>query len=55
MDIIKQLQKELKEKIIELNNIRQNDEVLEFYIINLVERLRNENKKKYKLNMIYNN
>jgi hypothetical protein len=57
MEIIKQLQKELKIKIKEVEETKNNKdfEVLEFEIINLFKRLLKENKDKYKLNMIYNN
>jgi hypothetical protein len=57
MEIIKQLQKELKIKIKEVEQTKNNKdfEVLEFEIINLFKRLLKENKDKYKLNMIYNN
>jgi len=57
MEKIKQLQKELKSKIKEVEQTKNNKdfEVLEFEIINLFKRLLKENKDKYKLNMIYNN
>jgi len=57
MEIIKQLQKELKSKIKEVEQTKNNKdfEVLEFEIINLFKRLLKENKDRYKLNMIYNN
>ena len=57
MEIIKQLQKELKLKIKEVEETKNNKdfEVLEFEIINLFKRLLKENKDRYKLNMIYNN
>jgi len=57
MEIIKQLQKELKLKIKQVEQTKNNKdfEVLEFEIINLFKRLLKENKDKYKLNMIYNN
>jgi len=57
MEKIKQLQKELKSKIKEVEQTKNNKdfEVLEFEIINLFKRLLKENKDRYKLNMIYNN
>jgi len=57
MEIIKQLQKELKIKIKEVEQTKNNKdfEILEFEIINLFKRLLKENKDRYKLNMIYNN
>jgi len=55
MDIIKRLQKELKEKINLIINLKESNEELEFYIFNLIERIRTESKNKYKLNMVYNN
>jgi len=57
MEIIKELQKELKSKIKEIEHTKNNKdfEVLEFQIIDLFKRLLKENKNKYKLNMIYNN
>jgi hypothetical protein len=57
MEIIKELQKQLKIKIKQVEQTKNNKdfEVLEFEIINLFKRLLKENKDKYKLNMIYNN
>lgn len=57
MEIIKQLQKELKSKIKEVEQTKNNKdfEHLEFKIINLINKIRKEYKNKYKLNMIYNN
>jgi hypothetical protein len=54
MEIIKELQKELKIKIEETKNNKDYEE-LEFDIIRIIKRLIKENKNKYKLNMIYNN
>jgi len=54
MEIIKVLQKELKEKIKETLN--QNNEELEKHILDLIKKMSNEYKKNnFKLNMIYNN
>lgn len=54
MEIIKVLQKELKEKIKESSN--QNNEELEKHILDLIKKMSNEYKKNnFKLNMIYNN
>jgi hypothetical protein len=56
MELIKQLQKEVKQKIKELDNTKNNKEFeeLEIIIFNLVNKLRIEYKTKYKLNMVYN-
>jgi hypothetical protein len=54
MEIIKQLQKELKIKIEETKNNKEFEE-LEFHIIDLIRKITKEYKNKYKLNMIYNN
>jgi hypothetical protein len=53
MENIKNLQKELKQKIIEVNSLEYDSEDLEFYILNLIERLKKENEKRFKLNMVY--
>jgi hypothetical protein len=55
MELIKQLQNEVKQKIKQLDNTKNNKEFedLEIKIFNLVDKLRIEYKNKYKLNMIY--
>jgi hypothetical protein len=54
MEIIKQLQKELKIKIEETKNNKEFEE-LENNIIDLIKKITKQYKNKYKLNMIYNN
>jgi hypothetical protein len=56
MELIKQLQKEVKLKIKQLDDTKNNKEFeeLEIYIFSLVNKLRIEYKNKYKLNMVYN-
>jgi hypothetical protein len=54
MESIKEIQKNLKLKIKEVNQLEgSKKEELELYIFKLIEELRNGYGKKYRLNMVY--
>ena len=55
MEIIREIQKEIKSKINELDKLQEIErEKLELIILDLVNKLRIEYKNKYRLNMLYN-
>lgn len=55
MEIIREFQREIKAKINELDKLQEKErEKLELIILELVDKLRIEYKKKYRLNMLYN-
>jgi len=54
MESIKEIQKHLKIKIKEVNQLEESKkEEVELYIFKLIDQLRNEYKNKYRLNMVY--